>query len=193
MKKLGVMIACACLIIFGGVFLTACGEQFIVERNYQLINMQVIEDNTPNNGHYSHFEPGEWTTYLTGCITLDKCIVSVGQSQSILKFDDSDETGISADYTFEVYTNSNEYPTYKLSNIKIYFNGVEQTLEQISQKSLTGAQLYLLESLAQFNFVMEYGETSIQLVTQNKSFSCHIMMQDKQTNGILFMGLLFGY
>lgn len=43
MKKFLYIFICSCFVILGCLSFTGCGEQFIEERTYQLVNMQVIE------------------------------------------------------------------------------------------------------------------------------------------------------
>lgn len=186
---LALLMVLPCAFMFSG-----CGENFIEERTYKLLGMTVITDNTPTEGGYSHYDKGEFADSLTGGMNFEKCTIDVGRKECTLTFDDTETTGIKASYKFIVYTDASVYPAYAFSSYSITINGEEAsnlTEEQIGALSAEVQNIY--EDVAQFKYVCENADVSVQLVTQNKSFSCHIVMLDKTTADLLFMGMIYGY
>ncbi len=197
LKKYFGVIVCLCLMFCCGFLLTACGEQFIEEKDYKLINMQAIKDNSPSM--YSPMESGKFYDVFIGDaetgMAINKMVVSVGRKNSILTFDDSSRTGIIASYNFEVYTGQDVYPAYKFKNYSIKIGDVDVT--NLSQNDIDNLPQETKNLYEEVYFVTQKifinGNTSIQLVTQNKSFVCHILVNSKQDDSLLFMGILFGY
>ena len=193
MKKFLYIFICSCFVILGCLSFTGCGEQFIEERTYQLVNMQVIRDKTPNDGDYSNFEDGVFTNTLTGSMKIDQVKVAVGKQSSTLIFDDSQNTGFVVRYVFDVYTSMDVYPAYSFSSYEIKLDGVN--IENISESEISDFALQvknLYQDIMQFTNVLTFGQTSIQLVTQNKSFACSIIILDNNDN-FCFMAMLYGY
>ena len=186
---LALLMVIPCAFMFSG-----CGENFIEERVYNLLGMTVICDNTPTTGGYVHFEKGEFAESLTGGMVFEKCSIDVGRKECTLTFDDTETTGIKALYKFTVYTDETAYPAYSFTSHSITIAGSDATNlteEQIAALDAEVRDIY--EDVAQFTYVCQNGDVSIQLVTQNKSFSCHIVMLDKTTADLLFMGMIYGY
>ena len=193
MKKFLYIFICSCFVILGCLSFAGCGEQFIEERTYQLVNMQVIRDKTPNDGNYSNFEDGVFTNTLTGSMKIDQVKVAVGKQSSTLIFDDSQNTGFVVRYVFDVYTSMDVYPAYSFSSYEIKLDGVN--IENISETEISDFSLQvkeLYQDIMQFTNVLTFGQTSIQLVTQNKSFACSIIILDNNDN-FCFMAMLYGY
>lgn len=192
-KKVLPIIACICLIILGAFGLAGCGSQFIEERTYQLVNMQVIKDKTPNDGNYVRYKDGEFSDRFTGDIKLSQCKVKVGKESSTLIFDDSQNTGFVVSYVFDVYTGVNVYPAYSYKSYKILLNNVDvSTLSESEIQAFTSDEKEMYDDILQFTYVLSYGETSLQLITQNKAFSCKIVMIDNEGN-LLFMATIYGF
>lgn len=178
-----------CAFIFSG-----CGENFIEERTYKLLGMTVITDNTPNGGGYVHYDKGEFAENLTGGMSFDKCTIDVGRKECVLVFNDTETTGVKAEYKFTVYTDSSVYPAYSFTSFSLTIGGSDAnglTDEQVAALDAEVRDIY--EDVMQFKYVCENADVSVQLVTQNKSFSCHIVMLDKTTADLLFMGMIYGY
>ena len=191
-KKFFGFVLALCLILPCAFMLTGCGEQFIEERTYNLLGMTVIKDNTPYI--YSPFDDGEYATTFCGDMDIEKCTLDVGRKSSTLIFDDTQETGIKAVYYFDVYTEKDVYPAYSFKSYTITINGnnaTNLTEEEISNLSLEVQELY--KEVKQFSSVCGLGDTSIQLITQNKSLACHIIVKDKTNGSLLFMSMLYGY
>ena len=186
---LALFLVLPCAFMFSG-----CGENFIEERTYKLLGMTVITDNTPSEGGYVHYEKGEFAESLTGGMNFEKCTIDVGRKECLLVFNDVETTGIKAEYKFTVYTDSSVYPAYSFKSFNITIDGNNAnnlTEEQVAELDLNVADIY--EDVMQFKYVCENADVSVQLVTQNKSFSCHIVMLDKTSAELLFMGMIYGY
>jgi len=186
---LALLMVLPCAFMFSG-----CGENFIEERTYKLLGMTVITDNTPTEGGYVHFDKGEFADSLTGGMDFEKCTIDVGRKECTLTFDDTETTGIKASYKFTVYTNETVYPAYSFTGHTITIDGADATnLTDDQIAALDAAVKDIYEDVAQFTYVCQNADVSVQLVTQNKSFSCHIVMLDKTTADLLFMGMIYGY
>ncbi len=193
-KRLLMLMLAICFIIPCAFVLSGCGEQFIEEKTYNLLGMTVIKDNTPTGGGYSRFDDGDYATSLTGGMVFEKCSLDVGRKTCTLVFDDVAATGIKAIYKFNVYTDKSVYPAYSYDSSSIVVGGKNaktMTTEEVA--NLDPEVLDIYEDVVQFTSICEYGDVSIQLVTQNKSFSCHIVMLDKETEDLLFMGMIYGF
>ena len=191
-KRIFNFILALCFILPCAFMLAGCGEQFIEERTYNLLGMTVIKDNTPY--FYSPFEDGEYSTAFCGDMDIDKCTLDVGRKSSTLTFDDTQGTGIRAVYYFDVYTEKDVYPAYSFKSYNITINGHSATnLTEAEISSLSPEVQKLYTEVKQFSFICELGDTSIQLITQNKSLACHIVVKDKTNNSLLFMSMLYGY
>ncbi|MBP3344921.1 MAG: hypothetical protein J6K97_01820 [Clostridia bacterium] len=192
-KKILMFLFAICLILPCAVMFTGCGEQFIEERSYQLLGMTIIKDNTPGEG-YVQFEQGAFATALTGRMSLEKCTIDVGRQSSVLVFDDADETGVKAEYNFSVYTGSEVYPAYSFDSYSVTINGEDATsLTQEQIASLEEEVRWTYADVQQFAAVCMYGDMSIQLITQNKSFACHVIITDKEDGSLVFMSMMYGY
>lgn len=191
-KKIFSFIFALFLILPCAFMLTGCGEEFIEERTYHLLGMTVIKDNTPYL--YSQFGDGEYYSSFCGGMSIEKCTIEVGRKSSTMIFDDTQNTGIKAIYNFNVYTDSDVYPAYSFQSYSIFINGHEESTlngNEISNLSAEVQKLY--REVKQFSSVCGLGNTSIQLVTQNKSLTCHIVVKDKTDDSLLFMSMLYGY
>ena len=165
----------------------------IEERIYHLVGMQVFTDETPGNGEYGQFTDGSYVTSLTGKMYFSKCTIDLGREKSVLIFKD-DSTGIYATYTFSVYTDQSKYPAYSFESYSVKINDKDaknMSETEINELSENVADIY--KDTIQFGSVCEQGDVSIQLITQNKSFACAIIIKDKQTGDLWFMGQIFGY
>lgn len=191
-KKIFVFVLAICLLLPCGFMLTGCGEQFIEERTYNLLGMTVIKDNTPYI--YSPFEAGEYYDSFCGGMSIEKCTLEVGRKSSTLIFDDMQGTGIKAVYKFNVYTGDDVYPAYSFQSYSITINGNNATnLSETETSNLSSNIQKLYTEVKQFSSVCGLGDTSIQLITQNKSLACHIIVKDKTDGSLLFMSMLYGY
>lgn len=189
-KKLFCLILSLSLLLCGGI-LTGCGEQFIEERTYNMLGMTVIKDNTPYI--YSPFHDGEYYTSFCGGMSIEKAKLEVGRKKSILVFEDA-QYGIKAVYSFEVYTKSDVYPAYAFKSATITINGKNtNSMSQEQLDSFDSATDNLYSEVKQFTDVCSLGDTSIQLITQNKSLMAHIIVLDKLDGSLLFMGMVYGY
>ena len=191
-KKVLTFVLAMCFILPCAFMLVACGNQFIEERTYNLLGMTVIKDNTPYI--YSPFDDGEYYTSFCGDMDIEKCTLEVGKKSSTLIFDDTQETGIKAVYIFDVYTDDDTYPAYSFKSYSITINGEEATNlseTEISNLPSNVGELYV--EVKQFSTVCGMGDTSIQLITQNKSLACHIVVKDSTNGSLLFMSMLYGY
>ena len=90
-------------------------------------------------------------------------------------------------------------PILKMTNIVKEFPGVKAldgvNIENISESEISDFSLQvknLYQDIMQFTNVLTFGQTSIQLVTQNKSFACSIIILDNNDN-FCFMAMLYGY
>lgn len=181
-----------CLILPCVFMLVGCGEQFIEERTYKLLGMTVIKDNTPYI--YSPFEDGQYYTSFCGGMSIEKCTLEVGRKSSALIFDDTQETGIKAVYYFDVYTEKDVYPAYSFKSYSITLNGnIATNLSEAEISNLSTEVQNLYTEVKQFSSVCGSGDTSIQIITQNKSLACHIIVKDKTNGSLLFMSMLYGY
>lgn len=191
-KKTFSFVLAICLLLSCGFMLTGCGEQFIEERTYNLLGMTVIKDNTPYI--YLPFEDGEYYDSFCGGMSIEKCTLEVGRKSSTLIFDDTQETGIKAVYKFNVYTGADVYPAYSFQSYSITINGDNATnLSETEISNLSSNIQKLYTEVKQFSSVCGLGDTSIQLITQNKSLACHIIVKDKTDESLLFMSMLYGY
>ena len=195
MKKKILSFVMALLLIVPVCFMLAgCGAQFIEERKYQLLGMIVIRDNTPGNGMYVQYEDGEYATSLTGSMVFEKCTIEVGRETSYLIFDDTEETGIKATYSFNAYTDESVYPAFSLDSYAVTLNGQDaKNLSEDQIAELDAEVLDVYQDIIQFGFICEQSDMSIQLITQNQSFACHIIIKDKTNGDLWFMGQVYGY
>lgn len=197
-KRFGAIMACFCFIIGGAFALTACGEQFIEEREYQLVTMEIIKD--------KNFDRGYTDKLFWGDILLSKCTVDVGRKTTTLTFDDSELTNIVASFSFNVYTGSNVYPAYQYTtcSIKVYDKNVNEmteeeieALEDVVIPQQVGAISYsrtdIVRQLLQLKSDFENYESSLQIVTQNKSFTCHMVRYDEGNKNLISMSIIYGY
>ncbi len=189
-KFLGLVLTIFCIIPCAFA-LAGCGEQFIEERTYRLLGMTVIEDNSPYI--YRPFDDGEYSTTFCGGMSIQDCKLEVGRQNSILIYEDT-TSGIKAVYDFSVYTNSDVYPAYTFKSYEISINGInttQMTQEQLDTFDATYSDLYT--EVKQFSNICGLGDTSIQLITQNKSLAAHIVVLNPTDNSLLFMSMLYGY
>lgn len=197
-KKILSFMLAICLLLPCAFLLTGCGEQFIEERTYNLLGMTVIKDNTTviDNRPYSytHFEDGEYYDSFCGGMSIEQCTLGVGRKSSTLIFDDTQKTGIKAVYTFNVYTGGDVYPAYAFQSYTITIDENDATnLSEAEISNLSSSIQKLYIEVKQFCSVCSLGDTSIQLITQNKSLACHIIVKDKTEGSLLFMSMLYGY
>ncbi len=193
MKKKFFAIIALFLILPCAFLFSGCGEQFIEERTYSLLGMTVVRDNTPTTGGYAHFDDGEYATSLTGGMYFEKCSLDVGRESCLFVFND-EATGVKASYKFKVYTDESVYPAYSYVSSSITING--QNAKNLTEEQIAALEADVLDiytDVMQFTAICEYGDVSIQLVTQNKSFSCHIVILDKETEDLVFMGMIYGF
>lgn len=183
MKKKLIVMFMAVILCLCPLMLAGCGEQFIIEQEYQLLGMQVVVDNTSENG----FESGYFTDYFYGDIYISECKVKVGKEQTTLIWKHDDLT---ASFYFDVKSDDDEYPTYKYSSYTAYKNTTPINLLSNEDKELVGNYI---EDIVEFNQIMKMGESSMQLITQKQSFTCYFMMIDRSTSTMVFMGHLFGF
>ena len=118
----------------------------------------------------------------------------VGRQTCTLTFNDLEESGIKAEFNFSVYTKKSVYPAYAFNSVTATLNNnnlFELSTDQVEALDAETADVY--EDVIQFANVCKSGDVSIQLVTQNKSFSCHIIILEKETSNLLFMGMMYGY
>lgn len=191
-KKWSCLVAILCLTLSCAFMLVGCGEQFIEERVYNLLTLQVIKDNTEFDG-YTQFTDHDWCSGFGG-MSLEKCTIDVGRSRCQWTYDVSQDYGVKATYDFSVYTGSEVYPAYTFEGYNIYVNGEianNLTTEQLEGLSSNAQNAY--RSAMQFAKICQYGDMSVQLVTQNKSFVANIIILNKADGSLDFMGVLYGY
>lgn len=190
-KKIFSFIIAICLALPCAFLFTGCGEEFIEERTYNLLGMTIIKDNTPYN---SPFDDGQYSTSFCGEMSIEKTKLNVGRKSSTLTFDDSQASGIKAVYQFDVYTDKDVYPAYTFKSYTITLNGADVTnLPDSEVANLDESVREVYEDVKVFSEVCLAGNTSIQLITQNKSLACHIIVTDKNNGSLIFMSMLYGY
>lgn len=191
-KKILSILGCFCFLIFAGVCFAGCGEQFIEERTYQLINMQVIKDNTSAPG-YVPFEEGAFADSFTGSMSISQCTIQVGRETSTLVYDDTENSGLVVSYVFDVYTDDDVYPAYSFTSYEILLNDVDvKTLPESTIQDLPPETRSLYTDILVFTNILQQGNASIQLVTQNRAFACSIVLLN-QDGSLAFMGNVYGY
>lgn len=190
-KKIFSLIIAICMVLPCAFLFTGCGEEFIEERTYNLLGMTIIKDNTSYN---SPFDDGQYSTSFCGQMSIEKTKLDVGRKSSTLTFDDSQASGIKAVYQFDVYTDKDVYPAYTFKSYTITLNGVDVTnLSDGEVANLNESVREVYEDVKIFSEVCLAGNTSIQLITQNKSLACHIIVTDKNNGSLIFMSMLYGY
>ena len=168
---------------------TGCAEQLIVEGQYKLINAQVIRD---NSYLYSPDSDGEFVTHIVGSMTLDKCLVNVGVEESQLVFTDED-SGMVATFNFVRYNDLSQYPAFKCESVEILINDVDaETLTEEEKNNFNNSHSFLLEQVSHVANNFLTNQTSLQLVTINQTFTCHLIIKDAN-NDLLLMAIVYGY
>jgi len=188
-KKFLMFMLVICLILPCCLMLTGCGEQFIVEGEYKLINAQVIRD---NSYLYNPDSDGEFVTHIVGGMTLDKCVVKVNAEESQLIFTDNNSKMV-ATFNFVRYNDKSQYPAFKCENVEILINGIDVksfTEEDKATFNNTYSNLLAEVSYVANNFLTN--QTSIQLATFNQTFSCHLIMKNSN-NELMLMAIVYGY
>lgn len=185
MKKFKYFIMPICLMLCSVFLLFGCGEQFIVEQEYQLLGLQVIVDNTVAEG-YAQYDQGEFTTYLSGSINLKECKIDVKTTKSVLTWT---HDGIKASYVFDVISGSDEYPTFAYTGYTATYN--DTSFEDLDQATL--AQIADdAEDVLTLDYVLNQGSTSIQLIAQKRNFSAFINIINRETKSVIFIAQLYG-
>lgn len=194
-RKIFSLLFVLCLLLPSTCLLSGCGEQYIEERTYNLLGMTVIKDNTtPLDEGYGNFAEGEYGTTFCGGMSIWECQLEVTRKSLVLKFDDTKYTGIQASFQFDVYTGSDVYPAYTFEKFSVTRNDVDITTlseNEISELPYEAERLY--REVKYFGFVCSSGDTSIQLITQNKSLACHIIVKNVDDESLVFMSMLYGY
>lgn len=187
-RKILSFILAVCFII--PVFMLAgCGEQFIVEGEYKLINAQVIRDNA---AMYNADSDGAFVTHIVGGMTLDKCVVVVDTENSQLIFTD-EESKMIATFSFGRYNDQSEYPAYQCNEVAISIDGknIDSLTEDEKAEFNTEHSNLLAEVLHVAKMFLD-NQTSLQLATFNKTFTCHLIIKDANDE-LLLMAIVYGY
>jgi len=188
-KKILSFIFALCLIIPCAFMLTGCGEQFIQEGEYKLLNAQVIRD---NSYLYNPDSDGEFVTHIVGGMTLDKCVVNVGVEKSQLIFTDNNSK-MSATFDFVRYNDKSQYPAFKCESVDILIDGINvETLSEEEKVSFNSEYSNLLTEVSYVANNFLTNQTSLQLVTFNQTFTCHLLIKDSSDN-LLLMAIVYGY
>ena len=185
-KKIFSTLLLSCLVVFCGFALTACGNKYIVKRDYSVINMEVIRDNTGFED-YRSYDDGEMTDVFTASMACEDCTIKVQESEVYLIYDRQEETGFYATYKFTKYTKEEEYPAFNFSSLEVKYNNKTVDINTFESES----EDYI--SILQLLTIMKLGDTSLQLVTQNKSLVAHFIILDSQTQDLIFMSVIYGY
>lgn len=188
-KKISNYLFAVCLIIPCVFMLSGCGSQFIVEGEYQLINAQVIRD---NSYLYQPDSDGEFVTHIVGDMTLDKSVVVVGAEESKLIFTDED-SGLVATFNFVRYNDKSQYPAFKCESVEILINDVNVDDLSEEDKTLFNEEYSnLLDEVSHVATVFLTNQASLQLATFNQTFTCHLIIKDTDNN-LLLMAIVYGY
>jgi len=192
MKKLSKIFMCLSLALFSMLpfILTGCGENLLKEGSYQMINMQVICDNTEFSG-YSQYDDGAFTDCYARSMQINKSSVQVSSQKCTITYYDL-ETNVKALYNFERYNDSSEYPAFKYVSCMAYIGDTDITNESEDRISELDSNIQNeILNVLQFKTILSTYESSIQIVTVNKTFVCHILL--KQGDNFAFMGVLYGF
>ena len=188
-KKIFSFVLLLCLIVPAMFCLAGCGEEFIVEGEYKLINAQVIRD---NSYLYQPDSDGEFVTYIVGGMTLDKCVVNVGKQKSQLIFTDTNSKMV-ATFNFVRYNDKSQYPAFKCDNVKILINGVDvKTFTEEEKTTFNNDYSNLLAEVSHVADNFLANQTSLQLATFNQTFTCHLIIKNAN-NELLLMATVYGY
>ncbi len=192
MKNFAKLFLCfTLLLILPVIALTGCGENLIQKREYNMINMQVIKDQTEFDG-YVPFSDGDFTSVYCGVMEMSNSTIDVKENKCILKYVDQ-STKVSATFDFDRYNDTSEFPAFKFSDFKIYLDETDITNEdESSLNSLDTATKNQIISVLQFKKILQSYDSSIQIVTTNKSFVSHIILKTESGN-LAFMSVLYGY
>lgn len=192
MKKLSkifmsLSLALFCMLPF---VLGGCMEELLKEGTYQMINMQVICDNTEFTG-YRQYDDGEFTDYYARSMKINKSSVQVSSEKCTIIYYDS-QTGVKASYNFERYNDSSSYPAFKYVSYTVFVDDTDVTNESEDRISeLDSNTRNEILNVIQFKTVLSTYESSIQIVTINQTFVCNILL--KQGDNFAFMGILYGF
>ena len=179
---LSITLMLTCLTFIG------CGEQFIIEKDYQLLGMQVVVDNTEIEGYYQ-YAPGTYVTNLSGNIKLIDCIVSVKKDQLKLFWDDG--SGVKATYIFDIISDINDYPTYTYTNYIAAYNDIP--IQDMEEADIVEAEIIdHVRSMMAFDIALNQGETRIQIITQSTSLTAAINIVNVESKQLIFKSELYG-
>ncbi len=187
MKKIYMSILVFCAIICSGFIFTGCGEQFIIEQDYQLLGMQVVVDNTEVEG-YVQYQPGTYVTNLSGNMKIVDCVVSVKKTQLKLIWTNS---GVTATFVFDINSKQSDYPTYTYASYQATYNGTP--LDQLDYDTIIEADIEEhISSVMAFDYSLKLGETRIQIVTQSQSLVALIDIVNVESKILVFKSELYG-
>lgn len=174
--------------------LTGCGEEFIIEQDYQLIGMQVIADNTKID-NYDNWEAGSFHEAIIGyegdngtggSMLVKDCVVQVGKKETKLVW----KTGeFKAVFTFKVVSSDMEYPVFAYdSSMATYKNKDVLTLTDSEQNEIPT----ILQHYAVFIQTISNYETNMQLITQKRTFVAYFSMVDRPNSKCICMYQFYG-
>lgn len=163
--------------------------EFTVEKDYTLLNMFVIIDNTVAEG-YHQYDPGTFVDSFTGAIDLSECVATVTKQNLVLRWLQSDGTNnAEIKYNFAVIDETSVQPTYTYVNCEVYLN--DELVVDLTDETLNSFVDVL--DLVTFDYVLRSGISSVQLVTQDGSFTAYVKIIDAQTSTPILITQVYGF
>ena len=163
--------------------------EYIIEKEYNLLNMFVILDNTVIPG-YHQYTPGQFVNNLTGTIEIADCSVNVGKDKAELKYVKSDNENVAvATYTFTIVDKNAAQPTYTYYGLEVTLNG--EKVVDFTDETLN--LLMSVDDVITTDYIYRSGITSVQLISQDTSFSAYFNLKDSTTNNPILITQIYGY
>lgn len=162
---------------------------YIIEKEYSLMNMFVIADYTDVPGYYP-YTSGQFVTSLTGSIDLADCKVVVEKEKASLVYTKTDgENTAVANYSFILVDAESSQPTFTYDTCVVTLNGevvVDYTDETLNE-------LMDVTDVITNDYIYRSGDTSVKLISQDTSFTVYFQLRNSDTKEPILITQLYGY
>lgn len=163
--------------------------EFTVEKDYNLLNMFVIIDNTVAEG-YHQYDSGTFVDSFTGSINLVECVATVTKESLVLKWLQTDgENNVEVKYNFDVVDKTSVQPTYTYVSCEIILNN--ELVIDLTDETLNS--VVDVVDVVTFDYVLRSGISSVQLVTQDGSFTAYVKIVDAVTSTPILITQVYGF